>query len=90
GSDIDEIISSVCILCKQHNTPVLINNQWKWLNRFDFDGVHFDELPNNFSFIKQQIGRDFICGITCNNNISVVEKANNEHVDYISFCSMFP
>lgn len=88
--NISTLISSICTICKQYKTPVLINNKWELLKQFDLDGVHFDVLPKNIVSIKEQIGREFICGITCNNNIDVVLEANRQQLNYVSFCSMFP
>lgn len=88
--NVDALLKSICDLCAKHNTPVLINNQWQLLKQYDFDGIHFDELPQDIQAIKQEIGKDFICGVTCNNEITVAEKAAAMQFDYVSFCSMFP
>ncbi|MEO5599358.1 MAG: thiamine phosphate synthase [Cyclobacteriaceae bacterium] len=85
-----ELIQNVTKLCHEKNVPVLINNKWKWLNTTDLDGVHFDCIPNDFEHIKKTINRGFISGLTCNNDLSLVHWANNNHADYISFCSIFP
>jgi thiamine monophosphate synthase len=34
--------------------------------------------------------RQFFVGVTCGNDWSQIDKAINHHVDYVSFCSMFP
>jgi len=85
-----ELIQRITDLCHEKNVPVLINNKWKWLNTTDLDGVHFDCIPTNFEDIKINIGRAFTVGLTCNNDLSLVYWANNNQVDYISFCSIFP
>ncbi len=77
-------------LCHLQNIPVLINNQWELLRIMNLDGVHFDKAPGNIVQLKQQLGQEVITGITCNNDLSTVKWADENKLDYISFCSMFP
>lgn len=85
-----ELIHKICGLCHAKDIPVIINNRWELLADPSVDGVHFDQVPANYEFIKQSIRRPFISGITCNNDLSVVHWANEQQLDYISFCSIFP
>lgn len=85
------LIEAIGRLCKQYQTPLLINQDWELLNQSEWlDGVHFDKVPDNLLFIRQNIKRPFISGITCSNNIDTAIWADNNNLDYISFCSMFP
>ncbi|MDZ7683410.1 MAG: thiamine phosphate synthase [Fodinibius sp.] len=54
------------------------------------DGLHFDSVPNNYEEIKNEVDRDFIAGITCSNDLEIVEWAEENGFDYVSFCAMFP
>ncbi|RXK59922.1 thiamine phosphate synthase [Lacibacter luteus] len=85
-----EIIPVVCAMCKASAVPVLINNDWQLLKMYPLDGVHFDALPEKLTSIKNEIGRNFLVGVTVNNDLSVVEQAEANKLDYISFCSIFP
>lgn len=85
-----ELIHKICRLCHAKDIPVIINNRWELLANSLLDGVHFDQVPGNYEFIKQSIKRPFISGITCNNDLSVVHWATEQQLDYISFCSIFP
>jgi thiamine-phosphate pyrophosphorylase len=89
-TDQPALIERVLCLCHLQNIPVLINNQWELLKTMDLDGVHFDKAPRDIVQLKQQIGREVIAGITCNNDLSAVKWAAEHGLDYISFCSMFP
>jgi thiamine-phosphate pyrophosphorylase len=84
------VIEKLCQLCHKHDVPVMINNDWQLLNEFNLDGVHFDEIPSNLKEIRKKLRREFIVGITCNNDLSVVDWATQHQLDYISFCSVFP
>jgi len=85
-----EFINEILNLCHTKNIPVLINNRWELLKQTNLDGVHFDEVQNNIHQLKDELGREIITGITCNNDLSIIKWANENGLDYISFCSMFP
>jgi thiamine-phosphate pyrophosphorylase len=86
-----DIIKAIGQLCKQYNVPLLINQEWELLLQSPWlQGVHFDDIPADFNYIKKTIGRSFVTGITCTSNLDRVIWADNNKLDYISFCSMFP
>jgi thiamine-phosphate pyrophosphorylase len=69
---------------------VLINNRRKVLAQLELDGIHFDDKPDQLTQLRQELNREIIIGITCGNDLSVVNWANDNGLDYVSFCSMFP
>lgn len=84
------LIEEIQLLCQERSVPVLINNRWELLKHTYLDGVHFDSPPHDLSQLKTEIGREFIVGITCNNDLNLVKWAQDNEVNYLSFCSMFP
>lgn len=88
--DKHHFVNTLCTLAHKANVPVLINEDWRLLKDTRLDGVHFDEIPRNLNDIRQQVNRPFLCGITCGNDLSKIEWANKNNINYISFCSMFP
>jgi len=88
--NIEELLLKIDEKASPNNIPIIINNRWELLKQSPLDGIHFDEIPENFNEIKKEINRDFIAGITCNNELSIIEYAEKHQFDYISFCSMFP
>lgn len=90
GQDVSQLISEIHAICRPENIPLFINNRWEYLISLGIDGVHFDVIPEDIDSIRNKVGREFIIGITCGNDIKVVEWAAENKVDYISFCSMFP
>jgi thiamine-phosphate pyrophosphorylase len=84
------LIEDILETCHARNIPVLINNQWDLLKQTNLDGIHFDEKQENILQIKNELNRQIITGITCNNDLSLVKWADKNEMDYISFCSMFP
>ena len=90
NENIEELVSKISAKTSLHNIPLLINNRWEILKQIPLDGIHFDEIPENFNHIKKEISSDFLVGITCNNDLATIEYAEKHQFDYISFCSMFP
>ncbi len=85
-----ELIRAIAKIVSGYNVPVLINEEWELLHQPELDGVHFDQVPEDFQKIKKVLKRKFIAGITCENNLKIIQWAEEEGMDYISFCSMFP
>ena len=94
-ADWDEVnilsfIHTVLKLTSSFEVSVLINEAWQWLKQCPLDGVHFDTVPDDLDEIKREIGRDFMIGLTCGNELKAIQWAARNRLDYISFCSMFP
>jgi len=87
--NIEELLLKIYEITSFNNIPLIINNRYEYLKQIPLAGVHFDEVPDNLNKIKKEINRDFIIGITCNNELSKIEYAEKHQFDYISFCSMF-
>lgn len=87
---IDEDLLQEIIQIFKDKVPVLINNKWRLLKRFEFDGIHFDNIPDDFDRIKKEINNNFIKGLTLENNLAAIKKAEELGFDYLSFCAMFP
>jgi len=88
--DKHDFISGIKKKSAGYSIPVLINEEWELLHKTDLDGVHFDGIPDQYHQLKSLINREFISGITCGNDLDVVRWAEDNNLDYISFCSMFP
>lgn len=88
--DKEQLVGSVLELASEYEVPVLINEEWELLKTTELDGVHFENVPKEIGRIRREIGRDFIAGITCGNDLEVVAWADENGMDYISFCAMFP
>lgn len=84
-----DIIDKILDVVQQHRIPILMNNRVDLVTKFDFDGVHFDEIPVDWDKIKDQLLGKLI-GITCTNDKTIVEWAQQQKADYVSFCSMYP
>jgi len=85
-----DLIQAILHITSAYKVPLLINEEWELLKDTELAGVHFDKIPEDYEAIKYRIKRDFICGITCSNDLEVIHWAEQNQLDYISFCAMFP
>lgn len=85
-----QLIPALLECCRRHDALVLVNNDWRLLLDWPFDGVHFDEPLEDLPYIRHSLGRRFITGLTCHNDFERLFWARENEVDYISFCAMFP
>ncbi|MDT0642655.1 thiamine phosphate synthase [Zunongwangia sp. F363] len=85
-----KLVDHISEICHEKDVPVFLNNKWKLLKKTKADGVHFDEIPEDFEYIRKNSKENALFGLTCNNDISVINQAEGHHLDYISFCSVFP
>lgn len=89
-SDKVNLAQALAALAEAYQVPVLVNEEWQLLQDTALDGVHFDTIPQDFEVVQTAIGRKFICGVTCGNNLDIVRWAEQHHLDYVSFCAVFP
>lgn len=84
-----EFLSEVKALCTQYSVPILMHEDWRLCVQQALQGVHFDEIPENFSEIETSL-QDKIIGITVGNDNERILWAERQSVSYISFCAVFP
>lgn len=91
GADKPVLIEKIATLCKPYQVPLLINQDWVLLRDIPaLHGIHFDAIPASLSLIRDAVNRPFITGITCSGSLDTVAWAEDNGLDYVSFCSMFP
>ena len=84
------LIDQISALTKKYEVPLLINEEWGLVKKTPLNGVHFDAIPPDFKAIRADIGEHAIFGITCSNNLEIIQWAEENTCDYISFCAMYP
>ncbi|MDF9794895.1 thiamine-phosphate pyrophosphorylase [Catalinimonas alkaloidigena] len=89
-ADKQALVEAILKVSRQYHVPTLINEAWELLQHTALDGVHFDSIPEDYENIKKEVGRLFVSGITCSNDLAVITWAEKHKLDYVSFCSMFP
>lgn len=84
-----DFLKEVKALCTEYKVPVLMHEDWKLAIEAKLDGVHFDEIPEDFNQIKQKFSNQYI-GLTVSNDLEKIRWADQQQLAYISFCSVFP
>lgn len=90
GQNREEFVEILCIIARQVQVPVLVNESTHLLYTTSADGIHFDQRPSSPEKIRQKAGRPVLMGLTCGNDLERVQWAADQQFDYISFCAMFP
>lgn len=84
------LIPKIQKIC-EGKVPVLLNNHADWVEHYELDGIHYDEVsPKKLAEIQklQSIGK--IVGATINNDLTEIKRLIHLKMDYLSFCSIFP
>lgn len=77
-------------LCELHQVTLIFSNHWKLALKYQVDGVHFDEIPEQMHAINEELPPHFIKGLTLGNDLGKIAQAESFQFDYFSFCSLFP
>lgn len=84
-----EIIETIHQLTKLAGVPLILNEGQDCLDLTCFDGIHLD-FPNEMIQEYRQKRPDLIWGLTCSNETEKLIWAEQNSLDYISYCSIFP
>lgn len=83
-------VNKVLDLAAPFAFPVLINNRWDLLSTCAVDGIHLDEIPEDLSLISESLSKKYLLGLTINNDLDHIRKADKFGFGYVSFCSVYP
>lgn len=84
-----QFIEQLIAICSPKGVLLLMHEDWEIALEFDLDGVHFDVIPEDFSQIQSALGEKIV-GITVTNDWERIIWAEENGIDYISFCAIFP
>lgn len=84
-----EIIASVHQLTQLAGVPLILNEGQDYLDLPYFEGIHLD-LPNDKIQEYREKRPDLIWGLTCSNETEKLLWAEQNLLDYVSYCSVFP
>jgi thiamine-phosphate pyrophosphorylase len=77
-------------LCEQHHTLFIINDDINLAKKVGADGVHLGKNDTSISKARQQLGTKSILGVSCYNNISLAQQAQQQGANYLAFGALFP
>jgi len=84
-----EIIASVHQLTQLAGVPLILNEGQDCLDSPYFEGIHLD-LSNDKIQEYREKRPDLIWGLTCSNETEKLSWAEQNSLDYVSYCSVFP
>ena len=76
-------------LCKKNNVVFIINDNVELAVQVNADGVHLGQGDTHIQQARTLLGKNKIIGITCNNQIELAQKAQQQGADYIAFGRFF-
>lgn len=77
-------------LCRQHDVIFIINDDVELAAEVNAHGVHIGQTDSSIERARQQLGKDKIIGISCNNVFDYALRAQEQGADYIAFGRFFP
>lgn len=76
-------------ICRQHQVPLIINDDVELCMAIDADGVHIGASDGNLAKIRSRIGAEKLLGASCYNNPDLASKAQALGADYVAFGACF-
>ncbi len=77
-------------LCRQYNTPLIINDDLELALEIDADGVHLGQSDGSLTDARARLGVDKILGATCHASLELAQQAQDAGADYLAFGRFFP
>jgi thiamine-phosphate pyrophosphorylase len=77
-------------ICRGHGIPLIVNDDVELALSAGADGVHLGRDDSGLASARTRLGSDFIIGVSCYDQVSLAEAAQENGADYVAFGSMFP
>ena len=77
-------------LCRQYDTPLIINDDLELALSIGADGVHLGQSDGSLTEARAQLGVDKILGATCHASLELAQQAQDAGADYLAFGRFFP
>ncbi|MBA5249544.1 MAG: thiamine phosphate synthase [Gammaproteobacteria bacterium] len=77
-------------LCAKHRTLFIINDDINLAKKVASNGVHLGKNDASIQQARTQLGTNAIIGISCYNDISLAQIAQQQGADYVAFGALFP
>lgn len=77
-------------LCRQYDTPLIINDDLELALTIGADGVHLGQSDGSLTEARARLGVDKILGATCHASLELAQQAQDAGADYLAFGRFFP
>ncbi|MBW5290515.1 MAG: Thiamin-phosphate pyrophosphorylase [Candidatus Ruthia sp. Asou_11_S2] len=77
------------LLCLEHNTLFIINDDINLAEKIHANGVHLGKDDGSIQQARQQLGDAAIIGMSCYDDIDLALQAQNQGANYVAFGALF-
>lgn len=86
----DGIARALNTLCREHNVPLLINDDVALAARVGAAGVHLGRDDQDIDAARAALGPTALIGVSCYNELARARVAQDAGADYVAFGRFFP
>jgi len=83
------LIADLQALCRAHETPFIINDDWRLAAEVGADGVHLGQSDGDVAEARAALGPAAILGVSCQDRIDRARQALAAGADHVSFGRFF-
>jgi len=76
-------------LCLQYNTLFIVNDDVNLCKKIGADGVHLGQNDVGVHSARSRLGKKFIIGVSCHNNLDLAVEAEKNGANYIALGTVF-
>jgi len=77
-------------LCHRYNALCIINDDIDLCLNVAADGVHLGKDDGDITQARKRLGENIIIGVSCYNQLTLAQQAENDGADYVAFGAIFP
>jgi thiamine-phosphate pyrophosphorylase len=77
-------------ICRQHNVPLIINDDVELAASIGADGVHLGREDEQLFDARKELAQNAIIGVSCYNDVQRALTAQNHGATYVAFGRFFP
>lgn len=76
-------------LCREHDAPLIINDDLALARRCGADGVHLGQTDGGVAEARHQLGEQAIIGVSCHGDLALAHAATKAGASYVAFGRFF-
>jgi thiamine-phosphate pyrophosphorylase len=77
-------------LCREHDVPLIINDDISLANAIGADGVHLGETDEGIAQARATLGPNAIIGVSCYDSLDRAQRMAKQGASYVAFGAFFP
>lgn len=83
-------LQSLAELCVTLGLPLLINDDWQWVNEFPVQGAHLGKEDGSLTEARGLLGKHALLGSSCYDSLLLAQQAQRQGADYVAFGAIYP